>query len=266
VGGPVITFLTDYGLADPFVGVCHAVIAGVCPDARVIDLTHGVPRGDVRGGALVLRNVLPYLPVGVHLAVVDPGVGSARRAVALRSGDGRRFVGPDNGLLWPAAERAGGVLEAVDIGRSPFALEPISATFHGRDIFAPVAARLAAGAVLADAGEPCDPDGLARLELSRAAVQEGALLAHALHVDRFGNVALDADGEAFGLRPGQPVALSVRGETWPGVYGRAFSDVPAGELLVYEDADRRLAVAVNQGSAVERLGVSVGDAVRIAPE
>ena len=164
MGGPVITFLTDYGLTDDFVGVCHGVIARVCPQARVIDLTHGVPRGDVRAGGLILQGALPYLPVGVHLAVVDPGVGSDRRAVALGTADGRALVGPDNGLLWLAAERAGGVIEAVDIGRSPFALEPVSATFHGRDIFAPVAARLAAGVALAEVGEACDPEALMRLE------------------------------------------------------------------------------------------------------
>jgi S-adenosyl-L-methionine hydrolase (adenosine-forming) len=245
VGAPVITFLTDYGLTDPFVGVCHAVIAGLSAEVRVIDLTHGVPRGDVRAGALILSGALGFLPVGVHLAVVDPGVGSSRRAVALRTDDGRRFVGPDNGLLWPAAERAGGVVEAVDIGRSPFALQPVSATFHGRDIFAPVAARLADGAELGEAGEAIDPDGVVRLELPRPVVEDGALLAHALYADRFGNVALDASVGALELRPGQRVAVSVRGEAWPAVYGRTFADVAAGELVVYEDSDRRLALVVN---------------------
>jgi S-adenosyl-L-methionine hydrolase (adenosine-forming) len=259
----IITFLSDYGLTDHFVGVCHGVIARVCPSAHVIDLTHGVPRGDVRVGALILSGALPYLPIGVHLAVVDPGVGGDRRALALATSDGRRFVGPDNGLLWPAAERAGGVVEAVDIGRSSFALEPISATFHGRDIFAPVAARLAAGVSLGEVGERCDPDGVVRLELPRPSVEDGVLVAHAVYMDRFGNVQLDADASAG--RPGQSVAISVRGESWPGVYGRTFADVPVGELVVYEDSDGRLAVAVNQGSAVERLGISIGDELRIAP-
>jgi S-adenosyl-L-methionine hydrolase (adenosine-forming) len=239
------------------------VIAVICPDARVIDLTHGVPRGDVRAGALILAGALPYLPVGVHLAVVDPGVGSDRRAVALATADGRRLVGPDNGLLWLAAERAGGVVEAVDIGGSQFALAPVSATFHGRDIFAPVAAHLAAGARVVAAGEPIDPGGLARLELPRATVHDGVLIAHVVYVDRFGNVQLDA--RDWALRPGARLAARVRGEAWPGAYGRTFADVAPGELLVYEDSYGRLALAVNQGSAVDRLGVSVGDEVRIAP-
>lgn len=261
----IITFLSDYGLTDGFVGVCHAVIARACPSAHVIDLTHGVPRGDVRAGALILGGALPYLPVGVHLAVVDPGVGGDRRAVALRTADGRSFVGPDNGLLSLCFAAGGGVVEAVDIGRSEFALEPVSATFHGRDIFAPVAACLAGGASLSDAGEPCDPDGLVRLALPRPRFDEGGVLvAHAVYLDRFGNVQLDAGGSA--LQPGASVAISVRGESWPGVFGRTFADVAAGELVIYEDSDRRLALAVNQGSAVARLGISVGDELRIAPE
>jgi S-adenosylmethionine hydrolase len=146
---PVVTFLTDYGRDDDFVGVCHGVIARICPEARVIDITHGLPRHDVRAAALVLRNTLGYMPAGVHLAVVDPEVGSPRRAVALRvAHEERVLVGPDNGLLVLAAERLGGIVEAVDLAGSPFRLEPVSATFHGRDLFAPVAARLAAGEIL----------------------------------------------------------------------------------------------------------------------
>ena len=144
---PVITFLSDYGQLDEFVGVCHGVMARRCPSARVIDLTHAIPRHDVRSGAIVLRSALPFLPAGVHLAVVDPGVSAigrhARRAVAIRTVEQDHvLVGPDNGLLMPAAERLAGVAEAVDIGESPERLRPVSRTFHGRDIFAPVAAAL----------------------------------------------------------------------------------------------------------------------------
>jgi hypothetical protein len=167
---PVITFLSDYGLHDDFVGVCHGVIAMICPQARVIDITHGLPRQDVRAGAISLAGALPYTPQGVHLAVVDPDVGAQRRAVALRLADERVLVGPDNGLLWLAAEQSEGVVEAVDIARSPYRLEPVSATFHGRDIFAPVAARLAAGAPLAESGDPLDPTELVRLELPTSAM------------------------------------------------------------------------------------------------
>lgn len=265
----MITFLSDYGLSDDFVGVCHGVIASICPQARVIDLSHGIPRHDVRAGALVLREALPYVPIGVHLAVVDPGVGGERRAVALRLDDGRVLVGPDNGLLGPAAEAGGGISEAADIGRSAFRLEPVSATFHGRDIFAPVAAHLAAGTTVADAGEHCDPDRLVKLEFPHPRLESGALVAHVIYVDRFGNLQLDAgeaDAAAMELRPGRRLALEAGGSgPFEGRHGHAFAEVDAGELLVYEDSYRRLAVAVSHGSAAERLEVSVDDEVRIRP-
>lgn len=264
---PVITFLSDYGLEDDFVGVCHAVIANLCPDARVIDLSHGVRRHDVRAGALLLRGALPYLPVGVHLAVVDPDVGAERRAVALRLADDRFLVGPDNGLLEPAAELAGGVIEAVDIAHSPFRLEPVSATFHGRDIFAPVAARLAGGASLAEAGQPCDPDELVGIELPHPRIEDGSLIAHAVYIDRFGNVQLDAahdDLAGTGLRLGRAVELHRDSrEPRPAQFVRTFAEVERGGLLVYEDAHRRLALAVSHGDASELLGIGIGEELRI---
>jgi S-adenosyl-L-methionine hydrolase (adenosine-forming) len=233
------------------------VIAGICPDVRVIDLTHGVPRGDIRAGALILRGSLQYVPVGVHLAVVDPGVGGDRRAVALRLADGRLLVGPDNGLL----SLAGSTVQAVDIGASPFSLAPVSATFHGRDIFAPVAARLAAGAGLSDAGEPIDPAGLVRLELPQPRVEAGVLVAHAIYIDGFGNVQLDAGTGELALEVGREALVG----TTRARHVRTFGDASAGQLLLYEDSNRRLALAVNQGSAAEQLGLAVDDEVRIAP-
>lgn len=258
----LITFLSDYGLADGFAGICHGVIATICPDARVIDISHGVPRHDVRAGALILRASLPYMPAGVHLAVVDPDVGAQRRAVALRAADGRRFVGPDNGLLSLAAEDAGGIVEAVDISSSPWRLEPVSATFHGRDIFAPVAAHLAAGEALAAGGAPIDPVELLGLELPQARIEEGSLVSHAVYVDRFGNVQLDAGHDqisAAGLKLGRGAVIGRHLAR----YVRTFADAPAGELLLYEDSARMLAVAVSHGNAAELLGVAAGDELRI---
>jgi S-adenosylmethionine hydrolase len=269
MGAPVITFLSDYGLEDDFVGLCHAVIASICPRARVLDLSHGVARHDVRAGAIVLRGALPYLPVGVHLAVVDPDVGAERRAVALRLADDRLLVGPDNGLLSLAAGRAGGVVESVDIAHSKFRLEPVSATFHGRDIFAPVAAHLAAGVPLAETGEPCDPHTLARLELPQPELRDGALVAHAMYVDRFGNVQLDVEHEDLvgsGLKLGHRVRidLGARGSR-QAKYVRTFAEVGDGELLIYEDAYRRLALAVRHGDAAARLGLGIDDELQIRP-
>ncbi len=263
MSAPVITFLSDYGLEDDFVGVCHAVIAGISPSVRVIDLVHWVPRGDVRAGAVILRGALPYLPVGVHLCVVDPGVGSSRRGVALRVADGRLFVGPDNGLLSLATERAGGAVEAVDIGRSRFALPTVSATFHGRDIFAPVAARLAAGAALADAGEPCDPGGLVAVELPQPRVEDGVLVAHALYIDRFGNVQLNVEEDSSFSVGALVEVTAAAGRSEHARCVRTFADAGAGELILYEDSYGRLAVAVNQGDAATRLDVTVDDEIRI---
>jgi S-adenosylmethionine hydrolase len=262
----VVTFLSDYGLDDDFVGVCHGVLARLAPHVRVVDVTHGIARHDVRGGALVLRRALPFMPAGVHLAVVDPEVGAQRRAVALLCAEEDRIlVGPDNGLLMEAAERFGGVAEAIDIGRSPLRLEPVSASFHGRDVFAPIAAQLAAGAPLESAGDPLDPDELVALDLPRAQLTGDGLLAHVLQADRFGNVVLDVEHRPHagsGLRLGR--AVTVNGER--ALYATTFADVPEGGLLLYEDGYRTLALAVNRGSALATLRLALDAEVCIAPE
>ncbi len=264
----IVTLLTDYGHDDDFAGICHGVIASVAPEVRVIDITHGIPRFDVRRGALALRDALPFVPVGVHVAVVDPQVGTERRAVALSTAEGRMFVGPDNGLLSLAAERSGGVAVAVDITRSPHRLEPVSATFHGRDLFAPVAAHLATGAELADAGSPLDPDELQRIELPRPSSEGAALVAHVLYVDGFGNATLDAGHEDLagsGLTLGRVVEVEVDDRRVEATYASTFADVEAGEALVYEDAQRALAVAVNRGDAAAGLGLMPDTEVRLRP-
>jgi S-adenosylmethionine hydrolase len=258
-----ITFLSDYGLEDDFVGVCHAVIARIGPEIRVVDLTHGLDRHDIRTAALVLRRALPFAAPGVHLAVVDPGVGAERRAIALRTAEEDRIlVGPDNGLLSLAAQRFGGIAEVVDVARSPHRLEPVSATFHGRDIFAPVAAHLALGAPLGDAGDPIDADEIIRLDMPLALLEGDELYAHAVGFDRFGNIMLDvehAELTGSGFRLGHAVEVNGR----PGVYATTFADVAPGELILYEDAYRTLALAVNRGSARELLGVGRDDELRI---
>ena len=270
---PIITFLSDYGLEDEFVGVCHGVIARRCPRAHVIDLTHGIPPHDVRTGALVLAGALPFVPAGVHLAVVDPGVGAAgeraRRAVALRTAaEDRLLVGPDNGLLVLAAERFGGVLEGVDISRSPERAPTLSRTFDGRDLFAPVAAALAEGEPLAALGSDLDVRRLRRLRLPVASISDGALLAHVLHSDRFGNLILDATPQqltAAGAREGSSVAVHHAGHVHAARRAGTFAEVPVGELLLYEDAQRMVALAVNQGSAAKLLGAARDDELLVRP-
>src|SRR6478609_5781217 len=238
-----VTFLSDYGLADEFVGVVHGVVARLCPDARVIDVTHGIPRHDVLAGALALERALPYTPPGVHLAVVDPEVGARRRAVALRVvEDDRLLVGPDNGLLLPAAERFGGVVEAVEISNSPWRLEPVSATFHGRDIFAPVTAHLANGAPFEAAGEPIAVETLERLPV--LAPRPG--IVQVVEVDGFGNLITNGELPQGDVRIGGH-AVTV---------GRTFGDVAPGGLVIYEDSAGDVAIAVNGGSAAARRAVT----------
>jgi S-adenosylmethionine hydrolase len=270
VRAPVVTFLSDYGVSDDFVGVCHGVIARICPPARIIDLTHGIPRHDVRMGAIALAGALPYLPEGVHLAVVDPDVGASRRAIAVQVADGRRLVGPDNGLLSLAAQAAGGVVAAVDIAQSPLRLEPVSATFHGRDIFAPVAAHLAGGMALEEAGRPLDPDQLVSLTLPEPVfAPSGAVSAEVLYRDTFGNLGLNvthAHLPASGLRIGRTVTVGRPGaEPLAARFVRTFADGQRGELILYEDAYRRLAVAVSHGDAGQRLGLAPGDGLTLSP-
>jgi len=264
-----ITFLSDYGYDDEFAGVCRAVIARITPETPVIDLTHGISRHAVAEGAAVLEAALAYTPPGVHLAVVDPGVGSPRKAVALAvAEDDRILVGPDNGLLWPAAERLGGVRTAVDVSLSQFRLEPISATFHGRDVFAPVAAHLAAGATLAQAGEAIEPDSLVRPDQVKPQISPGRVAAHVQYVDRFGNLALDVPAESLadtGLRLGRRLWVEASGVTLDASYVLTFADVGAGELILYQDSYGRIALAVNRASAAERLAANPGDQVILRP-
>ena len=264
----IITLLTDYGRDDDFVGVCHGVIRSISTQVPIVDITHGIDRYDVRRGAIVLRNTLPYMPVGVHVAIVDPQVGTERRGLALRCGDGRLLVGPDNGLLSLAWTRSGGVELAVDITRSPHRLEPVSATFHGRDVFAPVAAQLATGAELAGAGEQLDPDSLALVRLPEPRQEDGALVAHSLTIDRFGNAGLNVDHDHLagtGIRLGETVELEVGEELYLATYAQTFADVSPGELIVYEDSYRTLAVAINRGDAASTLGLAPDAEVRLRP-
>jgi S-adenosylmethionine hydrolase len=240
-----ITFLSDYGPGDEYVGVVEGVIARIAPEVRVIHLGHGVPPQDVRTGSRRLARALPFTPPGVHLAVVDPGVGTERRAIAIRSGD-RILVGPDNGLL---VQAAGAIDEVVEISRSPYRLEPVSHTFHGRDIFAPVAAHLARGDPLT--GEPVD--SLVELEPLRPRSEGAVRIVHAVEIDGFGNVITNAD------RPDRP--SQVNGHAV--VVGRTFGDVPPGGLVIYEDSAGEVAIAVNGGSASDLLGVRTGDELRL---
>jgi len=248
----LITFLSDFGLEDDFVGPCHGVMKVIAPEVEILDITHGIQRHGVLQGAIVLANTLPYVPKGVHLAVVDPGVGSERRSLALRSGDGRLFVGPDNGLLVPAAEKLGGIEAAHEIANGKYVLDHVSATFHGRDVFSPVAAHLVDGVALEDLGPAIEIESLVRLEVPKPDVTHRRIRASCLYVDRFGNMQLNLtrkDLDVLAPEPGTRVELEIASERYFAVTARTFADARDGEIILYEDAYGNIAIAISGGSA-----------------
>lgn len=262
----VITFLSDFGLQDAFVGTCHGVMKRIAPDAQIIDITHGIPPQQVLQGALILGNTLPYMPQGVHLAVVDPGVGSHRRALAVRTGDGGLLVGPDNGLLLVAGDALGGVAEAHELTNPEYALDSVSRTFHGRDLFAPAAAHLALGVEPAQLGPPIDPQALVRLDLPEPEVGQNRIRATVLYVDHFGNMQLNlkrAHLENAGVLPGVTVELELALERYYAVAARTFADARPGDIILYEDSFANVAIAISGGSAAELFGAGAADEVRI---
>jgi S-adenosylmethionine hydrolase len=234
----------------------------------VIDITHGIPPQHVLQGALILANTLPYMPTGVHVAVVDPGVGGERKPLALRGGDGRLYVGPDNGLLLVAADSLGGIEEAVEIANENYMLTPVSRTFHGRDIFSPAGAHLAAGVEFRELGPALDPATLARLELPVAQIGTARIRASALYIDRFGNIQLNLtskDLEKVGILPGTKVEVEVRFERYFAVAARTFAEVRTGDIVLYEDSYQNIALAINQGNAARMFSLRVGQEVRLSP-
>ena len=254
-----IVFCTDYGLADGFVGVCHGVMARIAHDVRVIDLTHSVPRQDVLRGALTIGRATPYMPdEAVYVAIVDPGVGSERRSIAVRAASGALLVGPDNGLLSLAWESLGGAEAAAGIKDERVTLQPVSKTFHGRDVFAPAGAHLAAGLPLDEVGPSIAPEELRVVEMPGPMVTPGAVGTRVIEVDAFGNVQLSArptDLEAAGLGS----LLTVAGRSVPVV--SIFADVPEGMLAAIVDSQGFVALVVNHGSAAQMLGLREGGAV-----
>jgi S-adenosylmethionine hydrolase len=261
-----ITFLSDFGLQDDFVGTCHGVIKGIAPEADIIDITHGIPPQAVLHGALMLANTITYMPVGVHLAVVDPGVGGARRPLALEDRAGRLYVGPDNGLLIPATDKNGGIARAHELASREYALPVVSRTFHGRDLFAPAAAHLALGVALERLGPPVDPETLVRLDLPQPDVTRRRIAATVLYVDRYGNMQLNLTREhlaAIGLVPGSRAELAIGHEQYYAVAARTFGDARRGDIVLYEDSYGNVAVAINGGNAAQMFAAGAGDAVQI---
>ena len=263
-----LTFLSDYGHEDAFLGVCKGVIARTAPDVRVIDLLHLVTPQDVEQGASVLASALPYLPSpAVHLALVDPFKASPVRGVAVRTADGSTFVAPDNGLTSQAWEVAGGPL-AAHVLDNPALWHPAPArTFRGRDVFSPVAARLAAGLPIEEVGTAVDPAALQRIALRPATVDDDHVHGEVVTVDHFGNLPLNlmrADLEAAGIHIGDDVELRCSGKTLTVPFSLTYGEVAAGRVALCEDSFRTVTIAVNQGSAAKVLRAARGEPLVIA--
>lgn len=257
-----ITFLSDFGLADDFVGTCHGVIKRITPEADIIDITHGVPRHDVMQGAVILCNALPYLPNSVVLAVVDPGVGGHRKPLALRAADGTLMVGPDNGLLSLAARELGGVETAVELTCSIYSLPEVCKTFEGRDLFAPAAAHLAGGVPLEKLGAAVPVGGLETFQLPQPIFEEKAVLATVIYTDRFGNVQLNLSLDELkqtGAAVGDTLEVRCGDEKWKVPFVQSFADVDPENLLVYEDSYRKISFSVNQGNAARVFQITPGN-------
>lgn len=262
-----ICFLSDFGLADDFVGTCKGVMLRIAPGVQVIDLTHEIPGFAVEAAAETLEHATRYMPSDtVFLAVVDPGVGTERRALALRAGDAL-LVGPDNGLLVPAAEALGGIEEAVHLTDARYHVHPVSNTFHGRDVFAPVAAHLAAGTKLGELGVRAEPSTLVRFEprLMEARDEADGLLARIIDVDRFGNARLSIRHEDFDLDYGASLTVDAGDGEMSVRYVETFGAAKPGELILVPDSHWRLSLSINKGNAAKALALKVGKVVRLKP-
>ena len=273
---PVITFLSDFGF-DGAAAICRGVMLSICPDAQIIDIAHSIRKFAVADGAFILSTALPFMPKGVHVGVVDPGVGTERRPVALRVARGDVLVGPDNGLFMLGAEALGGVSEARQLdNRSLWLDSTASTTFHGRDIFSPVAARLAAGTVRFDeVGSMLDIESLVTLPTVQANVGEGWIETEVIYVDSFGNLRLAGGAQdlvqALGdVTDGRAIRVEIGGDAGDNArvedltFATTFGAVREGASLVYIDSSGHLALADNQGSAASRLGIASGARLRVS--
>jgi S-adenosyl-L-methionine hydrolase (adenosine-forming) len=274
---PFISFMTDFGVGSSAPAVCRGVMLEIAPDARLVDITHAIRHFAMRDGAFLLARSVPYFPIGVHVAVIDPGVGTGRRPIALQVDRGDYLVGPDNGLLVPAAVALGGIVGARALENRALWLPNVSHTFHGRDIFSPVAAHLASGTPFDRIGPELDPADVTRLEMPIATPRDGGLDTSVLLIDAFGNCRLAGEtsdlvtafGEMERGRHFELVLTALEGRAplrVPLPWVATFGDVPIGSPLLFEDADYAgPALAVNQGSAAEEFGLDLDTPVRLEP-
>ncbi|HET7702954.1 MAG TPA: SAM-dependent chlorinase/fluorinase [Candidatus Limnocylindrales bacterium] len=261
MAGPLISLLSDFGARDPSAAIMRGVVLGIAPDARIVDISHEVHKYAIRDGALLLWCALPYLPVGYHVAVVDPGVGTSRLPIAIGTARGDVLIGPDNGLLVAAAGRLGGISTVHVLESAAHRLPVISTSFHGRDIFAPAAAHLASGVALADLGRALDPATLVATPIREPLIAPDRLHSSVVYVDTFGNVKLaglraDLEAALGPVRSGDSLRLRLgSGREVATTWQATFGDVPPGATLVYEDSYGRICVAASQADAARVHGL-----------
>ncbi len=264
----IICFVSDFGLEDTWVGVCHAVIHQSCPQARIVDLAHQIPPFDIRKGAAVAAAGLYQLPDAIHLVVVDPGVGGGRMDLCLMAANGTRLVGPDNGVLIPAARRGGGVVQAVAIDPGKLHLAPPLATFHARDVLAPAAAALACGVEPLSLGREVEVETLAPAPFGPCVAEGNMLSAEVVDIDRFGSMRIGLTADDMGRHglTGSVLELSFGHLLIEVPFATTFSDVDEGEPVAMVDSSGWLTLAVRQGSAAERYGIEPGAVLRVRLE
>jgi S-adenosylmethionine hydrolase len=262
----LISLTSDFCSTEEWVGVMKGVIISINPSALIVDICHDIPPFDIGKGAFVLAAALPHLPVGVHVAVVDPGVGTRRRAVVLQAGRGDLLVGPDNGLLLPAVERLGGVEKAYSLENENLFKIPVHPTFHGRDIFAPAAAHLSLGVSPQEVGPPLGEADLVPAPWGRAKEEEGAIYAQIIDVDHFGSLRLNAypaQVKSLGYQEGDTILLGVGEEELEATYASTFGGVEMGSILLFEDSSGVMAAGINGGSLARTTGAAPGHMVII---
>ncbi len=265
----IVTFLSDYGLQDEFVGVCHGVMLKIAPHLKVVQIHHNILRQDIRHGAIVLLQSCRFMPPAVNLAVVDPSVGSGRKAIVLETVAGAVFVGPDNGLLIPASVECGGVRRAFEITSEKYTLSPVSHTFQGRDVFAPAAAHVANGVDPSELGPEVEPAALVPLEIPVAWLHDDHLHAEILQVDRFGNLQLNMGRDVLektGLQRGRVLEVRLEGHRLNVPFGDTFADVEVGEFVLVEDSYDYMSLAINKGDAGAKLRAGAGSTAIVGPK
>jgi len=261
---PIVTLLSDFGLKDPYMAEMKAVILSICPEARIVDISHEIEKFNIRMGAFVLASAAPYFPLGtVHVAVVDPGVGTKRRPIIVET-EHCFYVGPDNGLLMLAAQREG-ICHVYHVSNPQYMLPQVSRTFHGRDVFSPAAAHLARGCPPSEFGPEIHDYTLP--EFAKPCVRKGELLGEVLHIDDFGNIVSNIsaeDLEKIGIREGCPLHVKLGGKTLALKVCSAYGEVPAKKPLGIIGSSDFLEISINQGNASKVFKAKIGDSVRVS--